>query len=194
MTEPFFVKELKKYISYSVGNPMGAYSSWSSFTLAHHFIIYVACRRCNVNYTTCPYFLLGDDIVICHDKVASCYKELMEVLDVAVSPAKTHESKRFLEFAKRYFLNRKEISPFPLGALMESNRYYILAETLRNAKSKEFQCDPFVSTRSFYSVVRPFRVDTRKRLINYTITADIIHDHLLLNTPAYAVINSILRQ
>jgi len=29
---------------YSVGNPMGAYSSFPSFALAHHYIIYYCCR------------------------------------------------------------------------------------------------------------------------------------------------------
>jgi len=31
--------------SYERGNPMGAYSSYTSFALAHHFVVYVACQR-----------------------------------------------------------------------------------------------------------------------------------------------------
>lgn len=30
---------------YNVGNPMGAYSSWASFALAHHYIVMKACEN-----------------------------------------------------------------------------------------------------------------------------------------------------
>lgn len=39
---PFF--SLKGPVSYQTGNPMGAYSSFTSFALSHHFIIYYCCR------------------------------------------------------------------------------------------------------------------------------------------------------
>lgn len=32
-------------VTYNVGNPMGFYSSWASFTVAHHFVVYLACKR-----------------------------------------------------------------------------------------------------------------------------------------------------
>jgi hypothetical protein len=41
---PFDVPTLETEVSYKVGNPMGAYSSWSSFALAHHFLLYHSCR------------------------------------------------------------------------------------------------------------------------------------------------------
>jgi len=31
-------------VSYSVGNPMGFYSSWASFALTHHYVVYYCCR------------------------------------------------------------------------------------------------------------------------------------------------------
>jgi hypothetical protein len=31
-------------VVYAVGTPMGAYTSWASFALAHHYILYHACR------------------------------------------------------------------------------------------------------------------------------------------------------
>lgn len=34
-----------KMISYSVGNPMGAYSSFASFALAHHYVVYFCCKE-----------------------------------------------------------------------------------------------------------------------------------------------------
>lgn len=42
---PFKFPQKDLTLSYSVGNPMGFYSSWASFALAHHFILYVACAR-----------------------------------------------------------------------------------------------------------------------------------------------------
>jgi hypothetical protein len=36
-------KKVEK-LSYKVGNPMGAYSSFNSFALTHHFIIYYCCK------------------------------------------------------------------------------------------------------------------------------------------------------
>jgi hypothetical protein len=35
-------------VSYSVGNPMGAYSSWASFAVAHHYVIYDCCRELKI--------------------------------------------------------------------------------------------------------------------------------------------------
>jgi hypothetical protein len=62
-----------KQLKYSVGNPMGAFTSWSSFTLAHHFIVYSSCIEAGVPWRQCLYAILGDDIVIAHDKVAEIY-------------------------------------------------------------------------------------------------------------------------
>jgi hypothetical protein len=39
---PFDYKDEK--LSYSTGNPMGAYSSFNSFALAHHYIIFYICK------------------------------------------------------------------------------------------------------------------------------------------------------
>lgn len=60
-------------ISYSVGNPMGFYSSWASFAIAHHFLVYDVCCKLGVEWTTLQYALLGDDIVIAHKEVAELY-------------------------------------------------------------------------------------------------------------------------
>lgn len=44
---PFDYKGEK--ISYSTGNPMGAYSSFNSFALTHHYIIYYCCRELGIS-------------------------------------------------------------------------------------------------------------------------------------------------
>jgi hypothetical protein len=35
-------------VSYAVGNPMGFYSSWASFAVSHHFIIYYICQKLGI--------------------------------------------------------------------------------------------------------------------------------------------------
>lgn len=70
---PFKLQGSEKYISYNTGNPMGAYSSWPSFAVAHHFLIYHCCRSIGMEWKTAPYFLLGDDILIGDDTLAEAY-------------------------------------------------------------------------------------------------------------------------
>nr|DAG91281.1 MAG TPA: RNA-dependent RNA polymerase [Riboviria sp.] len=119
-----------KEISYSVGNPMGAYSSFNSFALTHHYLIYYICRKLRKSWKTLPYALLGDDIVICDEEVAEMYMTILTDLGVEYSKAKTHKSKDFYEFAKRIFYQGVEVSPFPVSALKECGKSYDLLTTL----------------------------------------------------------------
>jgi hypothetical protein len=104
-------------IRYSVGNPMGAYSSWNSTSLAHHAIVWKACQNKNVNWKTLPYALLGDDLVIRHQIVAHEYCRLIRGLGVHWSKEKTHVSNHFFEFAKRVHWSGCDVTPFPVAAL-----------------------------------------------------------------------------
>lgn len=110
------------YYKYNTGNPMGAYSSWATFALAHHFTVYLACKRAGYNWKRCPYMLLGDDIVIANDFVANKYKEILLEWDIPYSPEKTHVSKLGYEFAKQIHFQGKNISPFPVAALYERRK------------------------------------------------------------------------
>lgn len=120
-----------KRLSYAVGNPMGAYSSWNSFTLAHHYVVYYCCKELQVDWKHLKYALLGDDIVIAHEGVAKKYLQVISSLGIDVSMAKTHVSNHGFEFAKRWFVHHQEITPFPLSSLKESTkRYYSLVNLL----------------------------------------------------------------
>lgn len=109
----------KQSVNYRTGNPMGAYSSWATFAMCHHFFVWVACKRANRKWKRCPYMMLGDDIVIADDLVAKHYKELLSEWDIPYSSMKTHTSKHGYEFAKQIILHGKNVSPFPLAALYE---------------------------------------------------------------------------
>lgn len=103
---------------YAVGQPMGAYSSWAAFALSHHLIVRVAAMRAGFNpWSYDNYMLLGDDLVLGDDQVASHYKAILDTLDVPISKTKTHVSKDTYEFAKRWWHKGKDISGAPLQSL-----------------------------------------------------------------------------
>lgn len=107
----------KSMISYSAGNPMGAYSSWNSFALSHHFVMYYCCKLLKMNWSEAPYVILGDDVLIRHKCLAECYMDVVRSLGLEISVSKTHSSKHFREFAKRVFYDDRELTPFPISAL-----------------------------------------------------------------------------
>jgi hypothetical protein len=114
-------------ITYARGNPMGAYSSWSAFVLAHHFLVYLACKEAKVNWKKCRYMMLGDDIVIADDKVAHAYIGILQRFDIPFSKEKSHQSPYLFEFAKRFVHDGTEISPFPLAGIFENRNNWLLA-------------------------------------------------------------------
>lgn len=107
-------------IVYAVGNPMGAYSSWASFALAHHFVVFQAAQKVGVPWRSCRYVLLGDDILFGDALVGEEYRRIMTALGVEINDLKTHDSHYLGEFAKRYFYRGQEISPFPVSAVLDN--------------------------------------------------------------------------
>lgn len=96
--EPFTFEG--KQVAYATGQPMGAYSSWATFALAHHLVVRTAARLAGFpDYSN--YALLGDDIVLTNSAVVNKYKQLMSDLGVDIHPGKTHVSIDTYEFAKR---------------------------------------------------------------------------------------------
>jgi len=118
-------------ISYTVGNPMGFYSSWASFTVAHHFVMFYCCQELKISWKEAKYVILGDDVLIGDLSLKNKYVEMMTRLGVTFSPLKTHESFTLFEFAKRLFFKGQEVTPFPISSLKEvSKRYYLLVNLL----------------------------------------------------------------
>jgi hypothetical protein len=106
-----------KDIFYNVGNPMGAYSSWSSFSLTHHYILFWCCKELDIEWSISKYCLLGDDILIGDHRLAKLYYDTITFLGIEISLHKSHQSHKLFEFAKRNFLLGIEISPFPIASL-----------------------------------------------------------------------------
>lgn len=111
-----------EYVSYSVGQPMGAYSSWAMLALTHHVLVRIAAQRAGVlNFNN--YAVLGDDIVINHDDVASEYLKLMESLGVDINFSKSIVSKDMVEFAKRWLTpSGLDLSPIGPGLILACMR------------------------------------------------------------------------
>jgi hypothetical protein len=129
-----------KFYAYSVGQPMGALSSWAMLACTHHLIVQTAAWRVGfpLDRLFRDYAILGDDIVIFNKRVAMSYKRIIAGLGVECNPAKSIYSPKGvgLEFAKKTFVRGKEVSPIPLSefrasttspvALLEFGRRYNL--------------------------------------------------------------------
>lgn len=113
-------KSSTKQVSYAVGQPMGAYSSWAAFTVSHHITVQYAAFLVG-KYPFKGYILLGDDIVINDDNVAAKYCELMSAMGVEISPMKTHVSKDTYEFAKRWFHKGVEVTGISLRSILTTH-------------------------------------------------------------------------
>lgn len=123
-------------VKYTVGQPMGSYSSWAAFTLTHHLVVQWAAYLCG-KYPFSNYILLGDDIVIRDSEVSKRYLKIMRRLGVSISPHKTHVSKNTYEFAKRWIRyigeNVVELSPLPIkGIATNYNNPFILFSIIYN--------------------------------------------------------------
>nr|QDH89757.1 MAG: RNA-dependent RNA polymerase [Mitovirus sp.] len=114
---PFITPEGDSVV-YNAGQPMGAYSSWATFAVAHHMVIDYAAFKEGLDPQSDFYILLGDDVVINHDGVADRYRNIMSSLGVDISPLKTHVSYTTYEFAKRWFHYGKEITGIQLAGFM----------------------------------------------------------------------------
>lgn len=105
-------------LRYGAGQPMGAYSSWASMAFTHHFIVQYAAYKAGFRKEFRSYVVLGDDVVIASDIVASAYRTLLQNFDMPFSKAKTHVSKDSWEFAKRWYIRKTEVSGFSMAGLM----------------------------------------------------------------------------
>jgi hypothetical protein len=107
-------------LTYGVGQPMGAYSSWAAFALAHHALVQRAARRAGATGWYYNYQLLGDDIVfwgddVLSERVAMEYLSLIRYLGVEINLSKSLVSENgTFEFAKNLVKGGMPLTPFHL--------------------------------------------------------------------------------
>jgi hypothetical protein len=128
-------------VKYSVGQPMGAYSSWAMLALTHHVIVRYAALQAGLSEIP-NYVVLGDDIVINHDQVASEYLQLMKALGVSINMSKSIVSQDMVEFAKRWATPEMDLSPLGPGNILVTLREpYFLGTLVSEARRKGFFSD-----------------------------------------------------
>jgi len=130
------------------------------FTISHHFIIQY-CAYLVGKYPTKAYIMLGDDVVITDDIIASKYKEVIKSIGVTISEQKSHVSQNTYEFAKRWFKNGIEVSPIPINGIVEGltnpiNVYSVMNEQRKRMLSPmttisvvDLSCQLFRNSRKY---------------------------------------------
>jgi hypothetical protein len=108
-------------LRYSVGQPMGALSSWAMLALTHHFIVQVAAWKAGFPLSKLfqDYAVLGDDLVIGNTQVKDEYLKILDKLGVTCGLHKSLLSPqgKGLEFAKSTFVDGVNVSPISLKEL-----------------------------------------------------------------------------
>jgi len=102
---------------------MGAYSSWSTFSISHHYAIRSCIKR--VGAADDCYVIIGDDLVISDTDVANAYLAMCKGLGVDInmmkspSPLRQAKGRSSAEFAKALFLDGQDLTPFPIANHIE---------------------------------------------------------------------------
>lgn len=153
----------KENVYYSVGQPMGCYSSWSSLAITHHVIVQIAAQRNGYKGWFPDYAVLGDDIVIANDGVAQNYLQIMENLGVEINMAKSHRG-QIAEFAKRYYsLTLDELTPLGAGNILGAVRNYrFILSLLVEMREKAFGF-PFMQLENAIKLVPSIRRDVKSK-------------------------------
>lgn len=114
---------------YSVGQPMGALSSWAMMNLMHHMMIQfiaVHLKKVKPGEWYKDYIVLGDDLCLFDKDVANRYLTLCKELGVSINLSKSiiSENRPVIEFAKRTSLNSVDVSALPFKELLTSDNFF----------------------------------------------------------------------
>lgn len=139
-------------VRYTVGQPMGALSSWAMLAITHHCIVQLAAFKAGLTRKGGwfqDYGVLGDDIVIANESVASEYLKIMNLIGVEIGLAKSLVSSQgTFEFAKRTYYKGQDVTGISLmeisvglanlSALMELIRKNLKFERIRVSTAARF--------------------------------------------------------
>jgi len=103
---------------------MGFYSSFVSFALLHHLVVQSAFEIAHGRPGREFYAIIGDDMVIFDQAAGRVYLDIIAsiggVVNLAKSRISTSRDNIIAEFAKAYFKNGVEITPFSLREMRSS--------------------------------------------------------------------------
>lgn len=143
-------------LRYSVGQPMGALSSWAMLALTHHLLVQVAAweagHSSKVWYS--EYAVLGDDLVIFEEAVKVKYLQIVDAIGVECGLAKSLLSQKgkVIEFAKRTFYGAVDISPVPVTEFLAAQFY--LADAISFARKYKLSFGQLLRVLGYGKVVR----------------------------------------
>jgi hypothetical protein len=126
-------------VSYSCGQPMGAYSSWALCSLAHHMLVEYS--GLGIKNVKSKYRLIGDDLIITDKVMAQNYERNVNALGVDINFSKTVKSQASAdcsaaEIAKQLFLNGESISPVTPGLIRSLMNPMMTLSSLRELTFK----------------------------------------------------------
>jgi len=155
---PWYLKGAPTF--YSVGQPMGALSSWAMLAITHHLLVQVAARRVGYEVWFDHYALLGDDVIIADEAVAKAYHALITDLGVSINMSKSFEMESgLLEFAKRWVHpHLGDLSPMGPGLILACIRNpRLLVVLIQDALSRDYVFPTRVirDMVGFLSIIRP---------------------------------------
>lgn len=104
-------------IRYTRGQPMGAKSSWPAMALVHHCIVLYAAFLQGFGNPLAfrAYLVLGDDVVIGDEGVATKYLDICNAFGITVGLAKSFAgAKEVFQFANKVYFQGINISPLSL--------------------------------------------------------------------------------
>jgi hypothetical protein len=140
---------------------MGTLSSWASLALVHHFIVFLASQRANINHFR-DYLVLGDDIIIANKSVAEQYCLVCKDYGITIGLPKSFVSnKGMFQFASQNIVKQDNISPLSLKEVLAcAGHSYYFGEDFNLAKRMEWLerllRRGFLNTESIVNFLRPF--------------------------------------
>jgi hypothetical protein len=126
-------------VRYTVGQPMGALSSFAMLALTHHVIVRYSALNVKINPKKLLYAVLGDDMAMANKKVAKAYADLFLGLGMEINPIKGFDG-CVLEFAKQLWsINKYNLSPFgSKNVLLFMRNVEFLPSILQELNTKRF--------------------------------------------------------
>ena len=119
---PWFSKEneIVRTHKFSRGQPLGLGPSFFAFALSHHCLVMDLCKDLGL-IEPYPYVILGDDIVISNDMLASTYRSKLAELGCKVSEQKSMTSSVLAEFGGKIITKSVIVPQFKWRNLDDSN-------------------------------------------------------------------------
>jgi len=143
-----------KVVYYARGQPMGTLSSWASMALLHHSIVLYAAWKQKLPLSFEDYRVLGDDVVLGSESVASAYLEVTNALWIPTSKAKTLEGKLFI-FASQIYAEGVCVTPMSLKEELGIRSFSQRLEFALRAVSRGWLSDHPSVSRFLRFLLRP---------------------------------------